>query len=403
VHGNRLPAAAGLCVLTALLAGCAGQVAGPAHPAWSPDLLSGERLFGEPVDPALAPDAEIAVADEQMRASVARWLGDAEVPLTRFRLLMQGLTIDGYFAADRYDPNRTLTAAEAFRAQAGNCLSYTNMFVALAREAGLDAVYQVVDVPPSWGVDSGFLLRYTHVNVLLRGVRIRPTQDALVTVDFNDVQPDPEHGRRLVSDEYARALFYGNLAMDLLVEGELKESFALLRRAIEIEPRNADFWVNLGALYRTRADFTSAIEAFGVALKLDPRNRTAIAGLARSHADAGHAELAAEYEARARDYLEENPWYHLAIAQEAYVRGEDARALAAVERAVRLKPRSGRMHFMKALVLERQGDLEAAMESYRLARRYGVENADKRDKLARTLGANGSGPLPVGRDPRFGE
>jgi Flp pilus assembly protein TadD len=383
-----------LCVLMPILllslSGCAGRVVEQAPMvSYDPALLTGERLFDEPLESDGVPTFAISASDADMRAYVAEHTGGAKLAVSRLRLLIEALLDDGYFGKVSYNPHETLTAAEAFRSRSGNCLSFTNLFVAMAREAGLDAVYQIVEVPPSWDADSGFLIRYTHVNVLLRGLRLDHQRNEVVTVDFNIVQPDPEHVRRAISDDYAASLFYANLSVDRLRGNQPREAFAYLRRAIELAPHNADLWVNLGALYGSRGDFGGAVGAYEVALQVQPRNRAALSGLARGHAMLGNDDLAARYESQARDYLETNPYYHLAIAQSAYLRGDLDLALSSINRALSLERRSGRLHFVKGLIEERRGEADAARESFRHAKRYGVASPQKRDRIERAIGMHG--------------
>lgn len=123
------------------LCGCAGSLErSPPELVYDPGLVSGERLFDEPVDLDRVPDVGVVASDAAMRAWVAAQIASVRRPVARMRQLIQGLQNDGYFAT-RDHTDETLTAAEAFRTRSGNCLSYTNLFVALAREAGLDAVY----------------------------------------------------------------------------------------------------------------------------------------------------------------------------------------------------------------------------------------------------------------------
>ncbi len=382
-----VPAMLWALLLALLLAGCATPARHHEAPvlAYDPALLSGERLFGAPLVDELVPDVAVSEADEQMRDYVADLVEDAQLSATRFRRLLGGLIRDGYFGAG-YSPYETLTAAEAFRARSGNCLSYTNLFVALAREAGLDAVYQVVDVPPSWDADAGFLIRYTHINVLLPGLKVERLPGEAVTVDFNIVHPDPEHARQTVSDAYAKSLYYANHSIELLRGNRPREAFAYLRRAIELESANADLWVNMGALYSIRGDFSSSIEAFQVAVQLEPANRAALAGLARSHRNLGDDEMALYYDARVRNYLETNPYYHLAMAQAAIGRADYDLALDSINRAIGLQRRSGRLHFVKGLIEEQRGDLTAARDSFRNAKRFGLRNERKLAHIDRTVG-----------------
>jgi len=378
----------GLTVLGLLLVlgACAAQpgaqsASQPAVPSHDPALLTGERLFGAPLDPALMPRVDVLGLNEAMRAFVRAHTEGDRLAATRLRDLTEALLAAGYFGETRYNPRETLTAAEAFRTRNGNCLSFTNLFVAMAREADLDAVYQIVEVPPSFDADSGFLIRYTHINVLLRGLRLQKALNEVVVVDFNVIQPDGDHPRREVSDDYAAALYYANHAIERLRNNKVHDAFAYLRRAIELAPRNPDLWVNLGALYGSQDDFNSAVEAYDVAVALDPFNRTALAGLARSHRSLGNVARAEAFDARARKYLESNAYFHLANAQAAYLRGEFEPALASVNRALALERRSGRFWFVKGLIEERMGAVDDARQSYRLARRYGVSSPQKRERL----------------------
>ena len=61
----------------------------------------------------------------------------------------------------------TRTASGTFHDRQGNCLSFTMLFVALARAAGLPANYQSVEVPPTWAND-GQVVIANHVNTVVR-------------------------------------------------------------------------------------------------------------------------------------------------------------------------------------------------------------------------------------------
>lgn len=347
------------------------------YPPW---LLTGERLFDEPLTPAELPEAGISEASDEMRAYVASIVDGVHSNPARFRALFAGLTRDGYFKAV-YSANQTLTAAETFAVRGGNCLSYTNMFIALAREAGLDAGYQVVDVPPSWDADAGFLIRYTHVNVVLRGLRLEPGALPSVTVDFNVVHPEDDYRRWPVSDEYAQALFHANHSVALLREGRTRESFAHLRRGLEVSPGNLDLWINLGAFYATQGDYEASIAAYEVVLQIDPTNRAAFSGLARSHANAGNTALAAMYSEKERNYREKNPYFHYALAQAAFGRADFEASLEHIQDAISLKRRTPKFFLMRALVESKLGQTEAAEASIRRAQRLGLEQGVKAEVL----------------------
>jgi hypothetical protein len=377
------------CVLTALSGCAASRITGELD--YPRDLVTGERLFGEALSPDELPSVAINAPSEAMRSYIAATIEPNQFPSRRFLDLFSTLTRDGYFEAV-YSADSTLTAAETFEAHGGNCLSYTNMFVALAREAGLDARYQVVDTPASWDADSGFLIRYTHINVLLKNVRLDNgpgTRDGVI-VDFNDVHPDPDYRRKVVTDEYAESLFYANRSVKLLREGQTRAGFAHLRRALEVAPGNVDLWINLGAFYATLGDYASSLEAYQVALQLDPRHKPAFSGLARNYRNLGNHPQADLYDQKVRNYRERNPYYHYALAQAAYEISDYELSLDYINTAIGLKRRIPRFHLFKGLVEQQLGEPEAAEASFLKAQRYGLDRDVKLDMLRSMAGVTAS-------------
>jgi Tfp pilus assembly protein PilF len=365
----------GVLLVAVILSACATAPTDDAlraldYPPW---LLSGERLFDDPVDlDAEVPDVAISEPDDLMRAYVQSLMIDGAGAPQRFRQLIAGLARDGYFRS-AYSAHQTLTAPETFRMKGGNCLSYTSMFIALAREAGLNAVYQVVDVPPKWDADAGFLIRYTHINVLIKNVKLDRRIDSATIVDFNEVHPAADFPRREVSDDYAKALYHANHSVARLRVGEARASFGHLRRAIETDPANVDLWINLGAFYSVAGDARAAIEAYQVALQLDHNSKAAFSGLARNYGSLGDDAQAKAYQEKVRRYRETNPYYHFAMAQAAFDEADFEGSLAYINAAIDLKRRAPKFHLLKGRVQQKLGDHEAAEESFRRARRHGLE------------------------------
>ena len=374
-------AAIAVIVMVASLSGCtSGLPVVPRNPSpsYDPLLLSGQRLFGEVVSADEIADVDILAVSDEMAAYVDASVGDVRIAAAKFRRLFRSLSRDNYFRAS-YVANITHTAQETFDSRSGNCLSYTNMFIALSRQAGLDARFQIVKVPPSWDADSGYLIRYTHINVLMKNVRFDMSRGDDFAVDFNDVHPEPEYIQYEVSDEYATALLYGNKGVAELRVGNFRRAFAYLKKALQLTPENIDLWINLAALYSRQNDHPSAIEAYEVALQIKSSSKGAMSGLARSHQLLGHIELAEKYAKRVRRYREKNPFYHFAIAQAEYDNDQFDRALDSINTAIDLKRSNARFHFMKGLTLQRLGDTEAAQKSFRRAKRYGrYDDLEKR-------------------------
>ncbi|MCZ6642885.1 MAG: tetratricopeptide repeat protein [Gammaproteobacteria bacterium] len=355
-------------------------------------LLSGVAVFGEEISSDEVADVDVLALDEPMKAFIEEHVGRTGNSVARFRRLLSKLESLGYFSAT-YDAGSTNSAIDTFHNRAGNCLSFTNLFVALGREAKLDTVYQIVDVPASWDANSGYLIRFTHINVVVGGAPFNRPNSAQYTVDFNDVVPDSEHRRRKVSDGYAQGLFYGNLSVSELRDGEVRRSFAYLKKALELAPDNADMWINLGAFFASQSAHEEAIQSYRLALDLKRSSKTAFSGLARSFAAIGEEELAESYSARVRSYRARNPFYHFAVAQVEFRNSNYKRAIQAIDKAIDLKRRNPRFHLLRALAEQQLGDDEAAEKSFDRVKRYGKSDQYKLRIREDMISLNP--PLPV--------
>jgi tetratricopeptide (TPR) repeat protein len=257
------------------------------------DLLSGAALFGEAPKQAPFPREEIFALDAEMRAFVREHVDGASAPDARLKSLLSGMERRGLFSLD-YDAGVTQTATDTFHRRAGNCLSFTVLFVALAREAGLRASYQMVDIPPTRSTEADLILMSNHINAL---VKTGSSRDYVVDFNLNELKG--KYQTRAVNDQYALALFYSNNGVDALLRDDHATSFVHFRAAIEAFPTIAGPWVNLGLLYARAGRYEHAEAAYLRALAIDRRNRSALANLARAYAASGDHERAAMYEARA--------------------------------------------------------------------------------------------------------
>ena len=145
----------------------------------------------------------------------------------------------------RYDPEAGGTARDAFHRGTANCLSYASLFVALAREAGLDADYQWLEVSPRWMRDGERVTVRLHVNVL-----VKLGQGEQFMVDIDPLESRDIAGSRQISDTDALALYHSNIAMNALADEHTEEAWLQAVRALQLSPGTAHLWVNLGAVYR---------------------------------------------------------------------------------------------------------------------------------------------------------
>ena len=327
------------------------------------ELVSGASLAleqeGQPI--ALPSPDDAFQLDSTMRAFVAPF---ATIRDQRHRLLeiIEGLEEHGMFSLEYAEVTRTASAT--FHERQGNCLSFTMLFVGLARAAGLTATYQSVEVPPTWSND-GQVVIASHVNAVVRTGR---GEDTVVDFNVRGTQSD-QHSRR-VSDSYALGLFYTNLGAEALVRAEHAASLAYLREAARVHPDIAGLWVNLGVLYARHGRYEHAEAAYLRALSIDGSEQSALANLVIVYQALGKPELVQEYRDRVQAYRERNPYYHYAVATRAYEQQQFSTALTSLRKALRLKRDEHEFYTLRAETLTALGRPREAQHSFERAREF---------------------------------
>ena len=107
-----------------------------------------------------------------------------------------------------YNDERTLTAQEAFETRSGNCVAFANLFIAMAREAGLDARYHEVLIPPEWSAREDTFIISKHINVMVKG------QSGPFEVDISGREIKLNAKRRIMSDREAYVMYLNNLGVN---------------------------------------------------------------------------------------------------------------------------------------------------------------------------------------------
>lgn len=355
-------------LLCLTLAACAAQPTADRSLGLTPEELLEGAAFGVSVEEQL-PAVDVLAVNDDMRAFLqehvpTRSSRQRKVELILGAILEEGLHLD-------YHSFKTLTAEEAFYQREGNCLSFTNLFVALAREAGLNVEFQEVDTPPSWDRrgESHLFNRHINARVLLpfRGEQ---------AVDFDIAEFNSEYDRHRITDDYARAQYHNNMAIYWLDEKQLKPAYLNLREAITLYPKAAYFWTNLGTLYRRAGDPLRAEAAWLEAVRLN-NEPSAISNLARLYEQQGEDQLARKYADSVENYRRKNPYYLYGLGQEAYEAGDYQEALSLLRRAVRLRDDEHEFHRLLGLSYLHLGNEAAAVQSFSLAEEAAKNDVDR--------------------------
>jgi Flp pilus assembly protein TadD len=348
--------------LVASLTACTAplQVRGPSVDERA--LLSGDGAAGSADSPALLSHEQAFGIDDDMRRFVANAVGGSRDPQERLALLLDAMKARGFGELD-YDASVTGSVRETFYSGTANCLSFTMLFVALAREAGLKVSYEKVDVPPKWSKSTELVVVRNHINAL-----VETGGDRGYIVDFNLEDASKGYRRWRVPDEYAESLFYNNLAAEAFIRKDYGTSLEFLREALRIDMDSESSWSNLGMWYVRRGNDDYAEAAYLRALQSSPGDPTVLTNLVSLYETLGRAELATAYRQRIRFYQQNNPYYHFAVAQTAFEEHRFQATLAELKQALRLKSDEHEFYVLRARAYLELGRESEAEQSFARAR-----------------------------------
>ena len=256
-----------------------------------------------------------------------------------------------------YDSSLTLTAAETFKRRTGNCLGFSSMFIAMAREAGLDAWFQEVKVPPEWTNVNETLLVSMHVNAVV--------QDAWseYVVDVTGAKRTEWVRIRKLSDAEAEAQYYNNHGADALVKSDLARAFAYLARAIRIAPDTSYIWSNLGVIYSRNGQLEDAKQAYHAALEINPAETVALNNLHKIYVEEGDLARAEKVRSKVERHRRKNPYYMYHLSAQAVEEQRYKDAIKLLTRAIKMNGAVYQFHYALARALLLAGDNKAAQRS----------------------------------------
>lgn len=278
-----------------------------------------------------------------------------------------------------YEDSGTKTAVETFESGSGNCLSFTVLFVAMARHLGLNAYFQEVAEVMSWDRRGDIILRNHHMLVEVE------VENAHIGVDFLPGSQKRYRKVRRVDDARVLAHYYNNLGVENLAAGGVELSLAYFEKALEADPSFAHAWTNQGVAYRHLGDFDRAEASHKRAIELDARVSSAVANLASLYLATGRQTEAEPLLREVEADLLRNPFYHFRLGSVAARGGDANAAIRHFRAAIRRSPKEAEFHASLAEVLMQEGEASKAAESLRRALGLAEGDAQEQQRLREAL------------------
>lgn len=363
------------------VAGCAhGPNLGNTQPSIrQAELLSGEILFDSNINTANLPDDGVMNVSEAMRDYLYRHIPKTASKREKLNRLLSLMFAQGNLGIT-YDPTQTLTAESTFISGSGNCLGVSYLFSSMARELGLTTYFQNVAVPPLWGMQDDVLYKYRHVNV---EVPLPGRRTYIVDVNLKANLSTYKTNR--ISEKNAVAQYYSNIGAQYLVKKDYLNSFLYFKKAITIDPNQAEFWTNLGVLYSRNEKLDYAESAYKTALTLQANNVTTISNIATLYGKMGLMDLSAKYKALAKRETDKNPYLRFIQALDDFENGNYSTSLSKIEWAIDHEKNEPRFYKLLAQIYEQTNQPEkaraAALKSQKVAKNLKRIITDKSMKV----------------------
>ena len=367
---RRLGVAALAAVALAACATPADRQLGDSRDALTPaSILEASPLSGDTPVPVVPP-GDILELSPDMVAFIDEHVNRSGSQNERLAHLVYAIIGGGRFEL-AYDDS-TRTARSTFEDRRGNCISFTNLFVAMARNVNLDAEFQEVEIPPDWSMSGETYLLSKHVNALVRLKGRHPR-----VIDFNTDDFDLDYEMREIDDERARAHYYNNMGVERMLADETEAAYAYLRQSLAEDETFSSAWVNMGILHR-REDLPAHAEvAYLKALEYNDSDLLAMSNLAALYQQEGREAEAEYYLEEVKTHRMRNPYYRYQLANTEFHEGDYDSAIRNLKAAIRQRDEDDRFYHLLSLAYLMKGDRDEAQRWMRKAEEAAKMDAER--------------------------
>ncbi len=365
------------------------------------EMRDGTKIFPASVDKTI-PDADILAINNDIKSLLDEKVVNIKNPQNRLTTLTDILT--GKISYDTVnDAYGVKTAQETFNTGTGNCLSFSNLFIAVSRYVGLKSRFAEIPTMPNWTREGEMLFFTMHIGV---SVDIRDLNTQVIQLKITDkasrivridsslryyfypsaLKPDESAAGTFslqpIPDNRAFAQHYNNIGSKYMAEGNNRDAFRYFVKAIRTDPRLSFAWSNLGVVYRRNRQFDAAEAAYYQGLAVthgfkDTSMLTIMNNLAKLYDITGNAEKAAFFKDRVASFREKNPYYQYAEGKRAYDESSYEKSEDFFKKAIRLKDDEHLFYYSLALAYSKTGDLKKAEENINRAIKYSQDKQQR--------------------------
>jgi len=284
-----------------------------------------------------------------------------------------------------YEAQGTYTAQQTFERRAGNCVSFTNLFIALGRSLGVylqPALILRGDVEK----EGNLVVINTHL------VALYAHADGVTMYDFAQEREQPIKGLSVLDDLWLTAIFLNNRGVDALRQGSYDQAIRRFSYATRLAPDFTAAYGNLGVAHRMAGDPEAALATYRKALEIESGSPSILNNLASLYRSLGQ-EAEARAALQAADLSKASPYMLITRGDLEMAQGNHRQAMKYYKRARRANPDIPAPWLAIARLQIRRDNLKAAQRALDRALELAPENSEVQqlgESVEQLIGGRGS-------------
>jgi len=225
------------------------------------------------------------------------------------------------------------------------------------------------------------------IEVLRKGLEYKPRNSAMLHIGLGTIymqqgkvdQAIPEF--QIAVRQRPDSTTFNNLGVALSLKGKIDEAIKCHKKAIQLDPRNAEAYYNLGNIFYSQDNFKKAIGEYEKAVSINPKYTKAHINLGVSLMEEGWLDQAARHLAEALKIEPNNVMAHYNMAAVMTEGDWLEEAVKEYRQVLQLQPQDANVHCALGDVLVKQARYEEAAAEYNEALRINPQNSQAQEGL----------------------
>lgn len=263
-----------------------------------------------------------------------------------------------------YNLQENLTSQETYEKRKGNCISYTGLFVSIARELRIPVYFAHLNDIVDFEEKDGSYIASSHIAAGFND------GERTLLVDFlREKERENYQFYEKIDDLTAYCLFYNNVAVVDILEGKYEEAQKILDFLLSLKPSLNELLNNRGVLYLKKGEYEKALQMFDkIRLKKIGYQPAFHNGLLTSKIlkNEFYERLFAE---ELKKYSNNDPVLLYERSMELAKQGKLAEAINLIKKAISEKPRSAFLYASLSVLYVKNGDLIKAKDLFKKAQK----------------------------------